>query len=154
MSKLVPWTSFTSYYPRETLDLLTSAHERCIKCVLTIDCQVYTCQNRFTHQEIIDDVLILMMLKQKTAFPWSSLLWEMQLIPTASTVITEGRKIFFAFYVLLIIPLFSMLGLNPFYQCIDCHMPSTLSHVYKTVHYFFMCESWWRITEIFHWIFW
>lgn len=36
-----------------------------MKCVLTIDCQVYTSQNCLRHQEIIDDVLILMMLAKK-----------------------------------------------------------------------------------------
>lgn len=109
----MPWTYFTSYYPRETLDLLTSAHERCIKCVLTIDCQVYARQNCLAHQEIIDDVLILTMLEQK--LPFLGLLFfekcnSYQEHPLSSP--REG-KVVFAFCALLIIQLFFMSGKNP-----------------------------------------
>lgn len=115
--------------PQGDLRPITSAHERCIKCVLTIDCQVYTCQNRLTHQEIIDDVLILMMLKQKLPFLGLLFFEKCNLYQEHPLSSLREGKVFFAFYVLLIIQLFSCWVKTLFYQCIDCHMPSTLSHV-------------------------
>lgn len=127
--------------PQGDLRPITSAHERCIKCVLTIDCQVYTCQNCLTHQEIIDDVLILMMLKQKLPFlglPFFEKCNSYQEHPLPSLRV---RKVFFAFYALLIIQLFSCWVKTLFYQCMTATCRVSYPMFNKTVHYFSMCDN-------------